>query len=186
VADGFDLEALQSRVKTVPIFKTDEELPVAAVAIIINPKDRGGSILLIKRTEKVGDRWSGQVAFPGGRKTPRDRDFFETAVREAKEEVGIDLSEHQLLGRLPPVATQSRLVQVAPYIFQLKSPVVVRANEEVADSFWVPLSVLATIPSSQALVNVENGPLRVDCYTYNGHVIWGLTFRIINLLLNRT
>jgi hypothetical protein len=48
-------------------------------------------------------------------------------------------------------------------------------NREVADSFWVPLRE----------VHVDEGRLEVDSYDYQGRVIWGLTYRILNLLLDR-
>ena len=186
MTDTFDLESLRKRVHKSSILELDEGPPVASVAIIINPNDRGGSILLIKRTERQGDPWSGQMAFPGGHKASDDRDFLETAIREAREEVGIDLREHELLGLLPLVYTRSRQVQVAPYVFQLKSNVLVQPNEEVAESFRIPLSVLETIEASKTEVKVEEGELIVDAYVYSGRVIWGLTFRIINILLDRS
>ncbi len=182
----FDFESLRRRLPKDPRPELNEGPPVASVAIIINPKDRAGSILLIKRTERQGDPWSGQMAFPGGHKASDDRDFLETAVREAREEVGIELREHELLGLLTLVYTRSRQVQVAPYVFQLKADVIVRSNEEVAESFWIPLSVLEKIEASKTEVKVEEGNLTVDAYIYRGHVIWGLTFRIINILLGRS
>jgi hypothetical protein len=46
------------------------------------------------------------------------------------------------------------------------------------------LHELASVGSSTSEVQVEQDKLRVDCYVYDEHVIWGLTFRIINVLLN--
>lgn len=181
-----DLDSLKKRLRREPsASESDQGEPVAAVAIIINPNDRGGSILLIRRTERVGDPWSGQVAFPGGHKDHADRDLLATAIREAREEVGIDLQEHELLGELPVMYSRTRRVPVASYVFQLKADVVVQSNDEVAESFWVPLSTLKGITVSRSEVRVEEGKLNVEAYVYNGNVIWGLTFRIINMLLNR-
>ncbi len=182
----FDLTLLRKRVQEARITpESKEDKPVAAVAVIINPNDRSGSVLLIKRTERRGDPWSGQMAFPGGHKAPNDQDFLETAIREAKEEVGIDLQAHRLLGHLPLVYARTRRVQVLPYVFELKSDVGVRRNEEVSESFWAPLSYLQKIKASKTEVEVEEGKLNVDAYIYDAYVIWGLTFRIINILLNR-
>lgn len=185
--DGFDIESLKRRLLPEGLLLKSGKLglPVAAVAIIINPKDQGGSVLLIKRTERQGDPWSGQMAFPGGHKAENDQTFLETAVREAREEVGIQLREHELLGVLPLVYTRSRHVVVAPFVFQLKTDVRIQLNEEVAESFWAPLSELEEVKVSKSEVHVEEGNLTVDSYIYRGHVIWGLTFRIINILVNR-
>lgn len=60
-------------------------------------------VMFIKRSERKGDRWTSHIALPGGRRDPEDKDDQATAVREAKEEVGIDLScAHALaVGNLP-------------------------------------------------------------------------------------
>lgn len=187
LTDTFDLELLKRRLRReAPASESNRGEPAeAAVAIIINPNDRGGSTLLIRRTERVGDPWSGQVAFPGGHKDHADRDLLATAIREAREEVGIDLQEHELLGQLPVMYSRTRRVPVASYVFQLKADVAVQSNDEVAESFWVPLSTLNGIKVTRTEVRVEEGKLGVEAYVYNGNVIWGLTFRIINMLLNR-
>lgn len=184
---NFDLESLRKRLlpENSVLEAEKSEPPIAAVAVVINANDRGGSILLIKRTERQGDPWSGQMAFPGGHRSPTDQTFLETVIREAREEVGIRLQEHELLGMLPIVLTGGRRVRVAPFVFQLKQDVVVKTNEEVDESFWVPLNELQRMMPVRTKVHVEEGRLTVDAFIYRDRVIWGLTFRIINTLLNR-
>jgi 8-oxo-dGTP pyrophosphatase MutT (NUDIX family) len=60
-------------------------------------------LLFIKRTSRVGDRWTGHVALPGGKRDPEDADDKATAVREAWEEIGLDLNTEDLVyvGNLP-------------------------------------------------------------------------------------
>jgi hypothetical protein len=76
-------------------------------------------------------------------------------------------------------------VRVVPFVFQLASAVTVHTNIEVAEAFWVPLAALNGLEVVRRQVTVEEGKLTVDSYEYDGRVIWGMTFRIINLLLNR-
>ena len=185
MAERFDLSSLRGRLRPQPPLQTQENLALAAVAIVINPDDRGGAILLIRRTERSGDPWSGQIGFPGGHKSPGDEGLLQTAIREAEEEVGIELVQHELLGALPLVTTRSRRVQVAPFAFALEFPVTLRANREVAESFWVPLVELARLEVKARAVHADEGTFEVPSYDYNGRIIWGLTFRIINLLLGR-
>jgi 8-oxo-dGTP pyrophosphatase MutT (NUDIX family) len=186
VTGQFNLDSLKDRLLPQnAVRESGEGPPFAAVAIIINPNDRGGSVLFIKRTERRGDPWSGQIAFPGGRKSPIDRGLADTAVRETGEEVGIQLSGHELLGHLPILTTRSRRMRVLPFVFQLKSTVSIHANEEVAEAFWVPLSDLGRLEVETREVRVDEGTLSADSYVYEGHAIWGLTFRIVNLLLDR-
>ena len=73
----------------------EDNPPDAAVAVIIDPFRLGNSLLLIRRRERSGDPWSGQIAFPGGHKATYDRTFLETSIREANEEVGILLLQPQ-------------------------------------------------------------------------------------------
>jgi 8-oxo-dGTP pyrophosphatase MutT (NUDIX family) len=163
-----------------------QNLALASVAVIINPEDRGGSILLIKRIERSGDPWSGQVGFPGGHKSPEDEGLLQTAIRETREEVGIALNRRELLGALPMVTTHSRRVQVAPFVFALESNVMVQVNREVAETFWLPLSELNQLKMRKQEVSVEEGRLEVDSFVYEGRIIWGLTFRILCLLIGRS
>lgn len=60
-------------------------------------------VLFIKRAARVGDKWNGHVALPGGKRDPEDADDAAAAMREAYEEVGIDLSgSHAIeVGNLP-------------------------------------------------------------------------------------
>jgi len=83
------------------------------------------------------------------------------------------------------VYARTRQVQVAPFIFQLKTSVILKSNEEVAEKFWVPLSILDVSEVERTEVKVEEGKLSVDGYIYGGNTVWGLTFRIINILLDR-
>lgn len=184
---AFDIEAMKHRLKSESSMREtlQERQPEAAVAIIIDSNRDGGSLLLIKRTEREGDPWSGQIAFPGGHKSALDRTFVETAIREASEEVGIQLTDHDLLGVLPLVHSRARRVLVVPFVFLLRSDVVIHMNDEVAESFWVPLSDLSKIKVTKSKVKVEDGKLTVDSYIYGDLVIWGLTFRILNILLNK-
>ena len=186
MTEPFDLASLKKRLLLADAqLSSQVGLPIASVAIIIATKHQGGSVLLIKRTERGGDPWSGQIGFPGGHKSPTDLDFLHTAIREAEEEVGIKLSREELLGSLPIVATRSRRVQVASFVFQLESTVTVVMNSEVAESFWVPLNQLSRLEVKRRTVKVEEGELQVSCYEYEDRVIWGLTFRLLNLLLDR-
>ena len=96
VVTALSIESLRRRLLPtdhVPGLK-EGHLPDAAVAIIMKSSESTSSLLLIRRTERRGDPWSGQIAFPGGHRAPGDRSFLETAMREASEEVGISLRDY--------------------------------------------------------------------------------------------
>ncbi|KAF2810578.1 NUDIX-domain-containing protein [Mytilinidion resinicola] len=109
-------------------------------------------LLFIKRATRAGDNWNGHVALPGGKRDPEDEDDQVTAVREAMEEVGVDLSyAHAIaIGNLPQrVVTTSwgkvPLMVLCPYIFLLTSPSIPPLRlqpTEVASTHWVSLRAL--------------------------------------------
>jgi len=185
MSERFDLTSLRSRLLTRLPTQPEDNIALAGVAVVIDPDDRDGAVLLIRRTERSGDPWSGQIGFPGGHKSPSDQGLLQTAIREAEEEVGIELIQHELLGALPFVMTRSQRVRVAPFVFVLEFPVALRMNREVAESFWVPLTELTRLEPQLREVHVDEGDLEVLSYDYQGRIIWGLTFRMLNLLLNR-
>lgn len=109
-------------------------------------------MLFIKRATRVGDKWNGHVALPGGKRDPEDADDQVTAVREAMEEVGIDLSySHAIaIGNLPQrIVTTSwgkvPLMVLCPYVYLLTSsdyPPQRLQPTEVASTHWVSLRAL--------------------------------------------
>ncbi|HET9512400.1 MAG TPA: NUDIX domain-containing protein, partial [Gemmatimonadales bacterium] len=68
-------------------------IPAAVSLICVRDPD---ALLLIRRADRDGDPWSGQLGLPGGRKSPADADLLSTAIRETFEEVGIDLPPSHL------------------------------------------------------------------------------------------
>ena len=185
MSNTFDPQLLRQRLSPVnsDVTSGKDHPPETAVAVIIDPQ-HGGSMLLIRRTERESDPWSGQIAFPGGHKASSDRTLLDTAMRETDEEVGIALRQHEILGALPPVRSLTRRISVAPFVFLLKEREEIRRNVEVADAFWIPLRDLAGSVIVKSEVQMDNVRDLTDSYVYRGNVIWGLTFRIINILLD--
>ena len=181
----FNIESLRRRLLlTDRVLESEQDHPPeAAVAVILNAST--SSLLLIRRTERLGDPWSGQIAFPGGHRAIGDHSFLETAIRETNEELGISLRDHTVLGALPLVYARTRRVRVIPFVFQLETSVALHPNMEVADAFWVSVDDLAQSKVVRSKVRVEKSEYTVDSYVYGENVIWGLTLRIIKILLGR-
>ena len=165
--------------------------PAAAVAAVARKGELGPEMLFIERSTKKDDPWSGQMAFPGGRAEENDDDSLATAVRETSEELGIDLEDSLLLGRLSdleggPRGTRQRLT-VTPYVFWLSGQRPVSdPNHEVAGVIWVPVSELLE-PSRY--IEYFYTPVGSDSWpgiTVEGErVIWGLTLRMLIDLFRR-
>jgi 8-oxo-dGTP pyrophosphatase MutT (NUDIX family) len=155
----------------------------AAVAIIVRDGACEAELLLVKRTARAGDRWSGHIAFPGGLSEPRDACPAETARREAEEEVGLVLGPP--LGRLGKVYTARpeglRPLTVFPFVFEAPNSGLHLEAREVAEALWVPWSTLCD-PSRRVWSFRRLGPLRVPfpVIRMESHVIWGLTLSMVN------
>ena len=161
----------------------------AAVAAVLREGARGVELLFIHRAEHPDDPWSGQMGLPGGRVDPGDASPLATALRETREEIGLDLARvGRELGRLSEVRTHLPLGSVphcvVPFAFAVDGDPALRPNEEVQETLWVPLSFLLDRGNRSAFTWVMKGlPLPMPCYTYRGRVIWGLTLKIVDELL---
>jgi 8-oxo-dGTP pyrophosphatase MutT (NUDIX family) len=152
---------------------------VAAVLVPIFERGAEPHVLFIRRSELVSHQ--GQVAFPGGRLEPTDRDLAETALREAHEEVGIRPEEVDLLGRLGAKSTRVSGYLVAPFVGVIPDPKHFRHDpREVAEVFTVPLDALAD-PSYRGTYEFRPDGRPTSSHPailYKGQTIWGLTYRI--------
>lgn len=161
-----------------------ERIAHASVALVVRPGATDLDLLVIERAKRVGDPWSGHMAFPGGRSAPEDRSAQATAERETWEEVGIDLAgTGRLLGPLDEVWPRSGApsIVVSPFVFAVPADTTTRLNHEVAAAFWSPLRMLAEPgAATEYLHALEDGEeLRFPAIAYESRVIWGLTHRIM-------
>ena len=88
-----------------PVQSEDPTRRPAAVALICAPDP--DAILIIKRAERLGDPWSGQMGLPGGRASVTDSDLMATAIRETQEEVGIELDLMDCIATLDDLVPQT-------------------------------------------------------------------------------
>ena len=158
---------------------------LAAVAVIAVPSP--DAVLLIRRSERLGDPWSGQVGLPGGGFDPGDVDLLGTAVRETREEVGLELAGAACLGVLDDVAPRTPVlppVTVRPFVFCLDARPSLRLSEEVARAFWIELAHLARPGVYQErMLEIRGLPRTVMGYALPDGLVWGMTERILTPLL---
>ena len=175
-------QALASRV---PRTVEDPTRHLAAVAVIIVPEP--DAVLLIRRAERDGDRWSGQMAFPGGRWSEGDSDLVATARRETLEEVGVDLAEARLLGRLDDSAPRTPTLPpiiVSPFVFQLRHRPPLAPNHEVAAAVWQPLGQLIMPGIYRPFeFDLPGSTMILPGYHLDVGTVWGMTERILTPLL---
>jgi 8-oxo-dGTP pyrophosphatase MutT (NUDIX family) len=158
--------------------------PSSAVMVLLRPAGDGLEILLGRRARRSGDPWSGQLSFPGGHHHREDGSLLETALRETREEVNLDLRGHaRILGHLAPRSPGNVPdMLVVPFVAFAEGLLEPRPGPEMTETFWAPLADLP--PSrSQTVVSTRIGELTVPAFLWKDRVIWGLTYRILEELL---
>lgn len=162
----------------------------AAVAIAIDWSDQAQRVLLMRRRKHAKDPWSGQVSLPGGHAEQADKDLFATAVREASEELAVDLELNaRALGQLPPrqaMARGKRLdLWITACVFQVTAPLEPRPGPEAELAFWLPLELAASGDIDHRYhYKDERRELILPAWKFQKHTIWGLTFRMLSALLD--
>ncbi|MBI3270164.1 MAG: CoA pyrophosphatase [Planctomycetes bacterium] len=156
----------------------------AAVLVPLLRRHGTESLLLTRRSEEVATH-RGQVCFPGGRRDPRDRDLAETALREAKEELGIPAAAVDLLGALDDCRTLTSSFLITPFVGYLPEDLPLSPRrEEVAEVLEIPLgALLATGARTEEVRRVGGAWLPLEVYVWREARIWGATARILGQLL---
>lgn len=166
------------------------EKRAAVAALLRYTEDHEPSVLLMRRTLRAGDRWSGQICFPGGKEEAIDNDLVATATRETQEEIGLSLNEcSRFLGPLDPIHARSRgqVLETAvwPFVFVQTRPAPIELGPEAAHAFWLPLALAASGKlDSSYLYDLPGTQMELPCWRFEGEVIWGLTFTMLQSLLS--
>ena len=162
--------------------QTSEKLDAnAAVVVLLKSNNQDFQVLFVKRAEKSGDPWSGQIALPGGKRDLEDHNLKETVVRETLEETSINLLEGcRFLGAMEPVrSTQKPEMQILPFVVLQEKEQAIKLNEELTEYFWTPLKELA---KHKGTAKISFG--EYPAYIIENNVIWGLTYKIMQNLLS--
>jgi 8-oxo-dGTP pyrophosphatase MutT (NUDIX family) len=148
--------------------------PAAVLVPLIN-RAEGMSVLLTLRTAHLSAH-AGQIAFPGGRVEPGDRDAAEAALRETEEEIGLPRDHVTLIGRLDTYVTGTGF-EITPVVGIVDVPFPLAADPfEVADVFEVPLSFVLDRKNHRRTERIFEERIRVFfVLPFENHNIWGAT-----------
>jgi 8-oxo-dGTP pyrophosphatase MutT (NUDIX family) len=141
-------------------------------------------VVFTRRTDRV-ETHKGQISFPGGVVDASDADVVATALRETREELGIDPGGVEPLGLLDDLATPTGF-RITPVVGLIRwRPAYAPSADEVEEVFEAPVAALMNpaICSSELRV-LEGTTRRVWTFAYGPHVIWGATASILRNLLS--
>lgn len=171
----------------VPDESTGRRLEVipAAVLMALVARPGGLTMLLTRRTDHLSHH-AGQISFPGGRVEDDDDTPVDTALREAREEVGLDPRHAEVIGRMPDYLTGTGY-HVTPVVALVTPPFALAADpHEVAEIFEVPLAFLMNGAHHQRLSVASPAGERRSFYAmpYQRHFIWGATAGMLRNLFH--
>ena len=165
----------------------EEAYRPSAVLVLVFPDETGEARVLLTARPEADIRHPGQIAFPGGATDPEDRDPVATALREAREEVGLDEAAAgvEVLGALDPVTIPVSGFRLVPVLaVATRRPVLTPDPREVRAIFDAPVERF--LPGTQVeLVERDIGPgvrIQYGAFDVDGYRIWGATARILGQL----
>ena len=170
-------EALRSQV---PRRADRPDFRQAAVLLPLYQSGVGPHLILTKRTEEVPTH-KGQIAFPGGGFEEEDADLLTTAIRETREEIGLDPGDVEILGSLDDTVTVTSRHVVRPFVGFVPHPYTYRLDPfEIERLIHLPiLPLFAGAPFREETWERDGQPVIVYFYEYEGDTVWGLTARIL-------
>ncbi len=124
---------------------------------------------------------------PGGRLEDQDATLQRTAIRETREELGLDLevSAH-CLGQLDDIPTHLGTLSVRPFVYALETEAPLHPNEEVAGIYWVTLrSLMSGERDTQYPFEWKGQPISLPGYQVEDQVVWGLTYKILQVFFQK-
>lgn len=154
----------------------------AAVALLLHDAAPTPEVLYLRRAKVSGDPWSGDIGFPGGHIDPDDTSPQAAAIRETREEIGLDLSTAEPLGRLDDIAGAHLPIIVSCFAFHLPAMPKLNLNSEVSAARWFPLDhLLDPAHHVSTVVNFRGESFSrpaINLFGPGERVLWGITYRL--------
>jgi 8-oxo-dGTP pyrophosphatase MutT (NUDIX family) len=169
-----------------PAFRAGQATPrgfrPSAVLVPIVFRGGGPSLILIERAP--GGFHGGQIAFPGGAEEEGDGGPVGTALREAREEIGLHPGSVDVLGLLSPLTVIVSRFLIQPVVgLVAERPVFEPSPDEVAGIIEVPLAELAGPGNKREReIDVRGESRTVPCYQFGKTVVWGVTAMMLSEL----
>lgn len=170
--------AKENLAKFVPNDTTRE----SAVLILLYPYKNSIYCPLMQRPQNSGVH-SGQISLAGGKKEDTDVDFLATALRETREELGVEVPKNNFLGKLSPLYIPPSNFLVYPQVAFLDKRPDFLPNEEVAE--LLELDILDFVQQdylSKQIIQASYMKGEVPYYHVLGKTLWGATAMILSEL----
>ena len=157
---------------------------LASVLIIIYGKNP--FIIMTKKARNLKVH-AGEIAFPGGKWCEKDQDMLETAIRETKEELCLNVSKENVVGQLDNVITLNSKYKIIPFIAILDTVPTLAGNSEVESILHIPLESFLNTMDEDNLPE-HRSIMEMYTFTFEKYNVWGASARMlkqINTLLSK-
>ncbi|PKP23228.1 MAG: CoA pyrophosphatase [Bacteroidetes bacterium HGW-Bacteroidetes-21] len=156
----------------------------SSVLALFYPIDNVLNLCFIKRTIDRSPH-SGQIAFPGGKMEKEDPSLKAAAIRECREEIGVEIKSGEIAGGLSPLFIPVSNFMVHPFVGVLESrPHFSKNDIEVDEIIEIPFArLLDPETKSDFELNYANQLFNIPCYRFNSHIIWGATAMILSEII---
>jgi 8-oxo-dGTP pyrophosphatase MutT (NUDIX family) len=162
----------------------------ASTLMLLFPKNNEWHIVLTERTStNKNDRHSGQMSFPGGQLDPTDNSLLDCALREAKEEIGVEPHHVSIIGQMTDLYIPISNFHVFPFLAWMDTPPQYqRQISEVQQIIETPLSILTDLKNRKTMemdmtIQGERYVRDVPYYDVYGKKVWGATALMLSELL---
>lgn len=158
----------------------DQNTKHAAVLVVIYGNDL--KIIMTEKPKTMAQH-AGEISFPGGKLAQDDDNLLNTAIRETKEEISLDISRQHVVGQLKQVQTRNSGFTIVPFVAILENIPQLQANSEVEEILHMPLiPLLRTLKTDDD----ENHRALFEAYvlTYEDKIVWGASARILKQLFD--
>ncbi len=159
----------------------DGNTKLASVLVIIygiEPK-----ILMIEKSKELNIH-AGEIAFPGGKWSEHDKDLLDTALRETREEIGLNIPRDNIIGQFENVTTLNSGFKISSFLSILDKIPKLKTNSEVKSVLHMPLIPLLQTLSEDQDPN-HKSIQEMYTFTFEDKVVWGASARILKNLVNR-
>ena len=180
-----DIEQIRSALASEihPILSAVDENELASVLIVIYGKNP--FIIMTEKSRNLKVH-AGEISFPGGKLSEQDSDLLETAIRETKEELCLEISKEHVIGQLDDVITLNSRYKITPFIAILDVVPTLTANSEVESILHIPLESFLNTMYEDNLPE-HRSIQEMYAFTFEKYNIWGASARMlkqINTLLS--
>lgn len=153
---------------------------ISAVTLLLYPKESDIRFVLTQRPEYDGIH-SAQISLPGGKLEDQDATLKHTALRETKEEIGIDEEQINVLGELTQVYIPPSNFLVTPFITYSDFTPEFLLNHEVTKIIEPSIEELLKEDNIiSAKVTTRYGNFSVPAFNFDNHIVWGATALMLN------